>query len=109
MPALASSGLPKPRPVMPYTKLTIYHPAPPSPTTTPPKSELATLAAELGFSPAPSYPTTPSGRAAFKTAGGKALSPHAWSVYDYLLAIPPGKVSTYGQLAKSIGSSPRAG
>jgi len=29
-------------------------------------------------------------------------------VYTYLCAIPPGKITTYGALAKSLSSSPRA-
>lgn len=109
MPALASAALPKPAPLKPYTKLTLFQPAPPKPNAALAKAGLTALAAELGFSSVPSFPTTPSARAAFRTSAGKALTPHAWKVYDFLVAIPPGKVSTYGELAKAIGSSPRAG
>lgn len=111
MPALASS-LPKPgpAPIKPYTKLTLFEPTVPrKPTKSKTETSLADLAAELGFGCVPSYPTTPSARAAFRTAAGKPLSPHAWKVYDVLVAIPPGRVVTYAELARAVGSSPRAG
>lgn len=109
MPALASA-LPKPAPAKPYTKITLFEPIPhEAPTKLVEPASLAALAAELGFTSVPSFPTTASARAAFRTAAGKPLTPHAWKVYDFLIGIPPGKVVTYGELAKGIGSSPRAG
>lgn len=39
----------------------------------------------------------------------KGLSDHQWKVFDWILEIPVGKVSTYGLLAKGIGSSAQAG
>ncbi|CEQ41457.1 SPOSA6832_03196, partial [Sporobolomyces salmonicolor] len=36
------------------------------------------------------------------------LTLHLLQLYDLLLKVPPGKVSTYGQLASLLSSSPRA-
>ncbi|GAA5877855.1 hypothetical protein JCM16303_000261 [Sporobolomyces ruberrimus] len=36
------------------------------------------------------------------------VTPFQWKLYDLLLQVPPGKVSTYGQLSSILSSSPRA-
>ncbi|GAA6062393.1 hypothetical protein JCM10212_003202, partial [Sporobolomyces blumeae] len=39
---------------------------------------------------------------------GTRVTPFQWRLYDLLLKVPPGKVSTYGQLSSILSSSPRA-
>ncbi|GAA6011055.1 hypothetical protein JCM11491_005921 [Sporobolomyces phaffii] len=38
----------------------------------------------------------------------RKVTPFQWKLYDLLLKVPPGKVSTYGQLSSILSSSPRA-
>lgn len=56
----------------------------------------------------PPYPTDVVSRSRFTTVDGKRPSPHAWKVFDLLLGIPPGRVTTYGALAGLLKSSPQA-
>ncbi|GAA5962808.1 hypothetical protein JCM21900_004095 [Sporobolomyces salmonicolor] len=61
----------------------------------------------------PKYPRSITERAQFvrQSIGGRAgskVTPFQWKLYDLLLKVPPGKVSTYGQLASLLSSSPRA-
>ncbi|GAA5905535.1 methylated-DNA--protein-cysteine methyltransferase [Sporobolomyces salmoneus] len=39
---------------------------------------------------------------------GTKVTAFQWRLYDLLLQVPPGKVSTYGQLSSILSSSPRA-
>ncbi|GAA5890204.1 hypothetical protein JCM5296_002849 [Sporobolomyces johnsonii] len=75
------------------------------------ESEYSTLS--LSSRPLPKYPRTIPERAKFvrQSVDGRAASkvtPFQWKLYDLLLKVPPGKVSTYGQLASLLSSSPRA-
>ncbi|GAA5938597.1 methylated-DNA--protein-cysteine methyltransferase [Sporobolomyces koalae] len=59
------------------------------------------------------YPRTLSGRSNFirESRDGKKptkVTAFQWRLYDLLLQVPPGKVSTYGQLSTILSSSPRA-
>ncbi|GAA5986192.1 hypothetical protein JCM11641_002884 [Rhodosporidiobolus odoratus] len=62
--------------------------------------------------PPPSFPVTASERSVYLrtqgTAKGKKVTAFQWRLYDMLCRVPPGKVSTYGQLASLLSSSPRA-
>lgn len=56
------------------------------------------------------YPTSNDARIKYvNPETRKGLSGHQWKVFDWILKIPVGKVSTYGLLAKGIGSSAQAG
>lgn len=55
------------------------------------------------------YPLTLSERKAFRTEAGKRVPPHHWAVYDLILGIPSGKVSTYKDVCSALGTgSPRS-
>jgi methylated-DNA-[protein]-cysteine S-methyltransferase len=55
------------------------------------------------------YPLTRSERDAFRTDAGKRVPPHHWAVYDLILTIPLGKVSTYKDVCRALGTgSPRS-
>ncbi|KAJ7618500.1 6-O-methylguanine DNA methyltransferase [Roridomyces roridus] len=54
------------------------------------------------------FPTTSALRAQFKTDAGKKLSAHQWAVYDFIMTIPVGKVTTYKDVCQAIGGSPRS-
>ncbi|KAF8999388.1 6-O-methylguanine DNA methyltransferase [Cyathus striatus] len=54
------------------------------------------------------YPRTSQERRQFKTKSGKVLTPHQWAVYDFILTIPKGQVSTYKGVSLAIGGSPRS-
>ncbi|EPQ59824.1 DNA binding methylated-DNA-cysteine S-methyltransferase, partial [Gloeophyllum trabeum ATCC 11539] len=44
----------------------------------------------------------------YRTPSGKKVTSHQWAVYDYILQIPEGKVTTYKQICLAIGQgSPR--
>jgi len=54
------------------------------------------------------YPTSPTGRASFKTETGKRITEHQWAVYDFTLKIPQGTVTTYKDVCNAVGGSPRS-
>jgi len=55
-----------------------------------------------------SYPTTVEARNNFRTSTGKRLTAHQWAVYDFVLRIPSGKVTTYKDVSLAVGGSPRS-
>ena len=40
---------------------------------------------------------------------GQRLTPYQWKVYDYLLSVPAGRVTTYKGITSAVGGSPRSG
>ncbi|KAK1218251.1 hypothetical protein PQX77_014624 [Marasmius sp. AFHP31] len=54
------------------------------------------------------YPETDIERESFKTKSGKAVPPHHWDVYDFTRTIPHGKVTTYKEVCRAVGGSPRS-
>ncbi|BGP14821.1 hypothetical protein JCM10213_001813 [Rhodosporidiobolus nylandii] len=62
--------------------------------------------------PPPSFPTAASERSTYTrpegSAGKAKVTAFQWKLYDLLVTLPLGKVSTYGQLASLLSSSPRA-
>ncbi|KAF8760191.1 actin family [Rhizoctonia solani] len=60
------------------------------PTFTSKRSVLEVLQPEVIY-----FPRTESERASFRTKDGKKVTPHQWAVYDYILDIPKGSVTTY--------------
>ncbi|KAG7086615.1 hypothetical protein E1B28_002559 [Marasmius oreades] len=54
------------------------------------------------------YPKTGIERKAFQTKDGKAVPPHHWDVYDFTRTIPYGKVTTYKEVSRAVGGSPRS-
>jgi len=54
------------------------------------------------------YPHSADERTSFKLKNGKRIPQHHWDVYDYILAIPAGKVTTYKEVSLAIGGSPRS-
>ncbi|GAA5987143.1 hypothetical protein JCM5350_003860 [Sporobolomyces pararoseus] len=61
----------------------------------------------------PSYPKTLAERSSYIREAkdgkkGTKVTAFQWRLYDLLLQVPPGKVSTYGQLSSILSSSPRA-
>ncbi|GAA5852637.1 hypothetical protein JCM8547_002573 [Rhodosporidiobolus lusitaniae] len=60
----------------------------------------------------PSFPVAAAERSAYRrpegSSGGKQVTAFQWKLYDLLLQVPAGKVTTYGQLAALLSSSPRA-
>ncbi|KAJ3372246.1 hypothetical protein GGF31_002104 [Allomyces arbusculus] len=58
--------------------------------------------------PAP-YPVTEADRAAAMAAGrGKRVTAFQFRVYDALLKVPKGRITTYKHLAEHLGTAPRA-
>ncbi|KAM0754903.1 DNA binding methylated-DNA--cysteine S-methyltransferase [Meredithblackwellia eburnea MCA 4105] len=55
-----------------------------------------------------SFPRDPISRSRFRAPGGKVVTPHQWKVYDLLITVPPGRVTTYGIMSKMLGSSAQA-
>ncbi|KAI9223347.1 6-O-methylguanine DNA methyltransferase [Blastocladiella britannica] len=54
------------------------------------------------------YPITAADRATAVQANGRPVTAFQFRVYDAILCIPQGHVTTYGELAKHLSSSPRA-
>ncbi|THH17584.1 hypothetical protein EW146_g3257 [Bondarzewia mesenterica] len=55
------------------------------------------------------YPLTPTSRSSYRTPAGKRVPRHHWDVYDLILQIPAGKVSTYKAICTALGTgSPRS-
>ncbi|KAL0580212.1 hypothetical protein V5O48_001805 [Marasmius crinis-equi] len=54
------------------------------------------------------FPETEVERKAYQTKGGKAVPPHHWDVYDFTRTIPRGKVTTYKEVCRAVGGSPRS-
>ncbi|KAJ8093189.1 hypothetical protein PM082_020674 [Marasmius tenuissimus] len=54
------------------------------------------------------YPETEIERESYKTESGKAVPPHHWDVYDFTRTIPHGKVTTYKEVCRAVGGSPRS-
>ncbi|KAF9262149.1 DNA binding methylated-DNA--cysteine S-methyltransferase [Marasmius fiardii PR-910] len=54
------------------------------------------------------YPATELERKAFQTKDGKVISAHHWDVYDFIRTIPCGKVTTYKEVSRAVGGSPRS-
>ncbi|KAF8629757.1 hypothetical protein AX15_003282 [Amanita polypyramis BW_CC] len=54
------------------------------------------------------YPKSDKERANFKLKDGKRVPSHHWDVYDHILAIPAGRVTTYKDVALAVGGSPRS-
>ncbi|KAK2459321.1 hypothetical protein APHAL10511_008676 [Amanita phalloides] len=54
------------------------------------------------------YPRTDDERRQFRLKTGKRIPPHHWDVYDHILSIPPGRVTTYKHVALAVGGSPRS-
>ncbi|GJN87617.1 hypothetical protein Rhopal_000572-T1 [Rhodotorula paludigena] len=91
----------------PYARPASRKSAPPSP---PPASPFV-----LDREPPP-FPRTPTARAAFRRdlhderychKPAAKITPFQWRVYDTLLTIPSGRLTTYGHLAALLSSSPR--
>ncbi|KAM6489343.1 6-O-methylguanine DNA methyltransferase, DNA binding domain containing protein [Amanita muscaria] len=53
------------------------------------------------------YPQKREERESFKIKG-KRVPKHHWDVYDYILGIPTGKVTTYKEVSLAVGGSPRS-
>jgi O6-methylguanine-DNA--protein-cysteine methyltransferase len=85
-------------------------------------NETATTAPEVNIP----YPITAKARNNFRTNTGKVgllyrvkpdpqmtiiqrLTAHKWAVYDFVLKIPRGKVTTYKDISLAVGGSPRSG
>ncbi|KLO13847.1 DNA binding methylated-DNA--cysteine S-methyltransferase [Schizopora paradoxa] len=48
-------------------------------------------------------------RSSYRRKDGKKVTPHQWAVYDFIMNIPCGKVSTYKQICDALGEgSPRS-
>ncbi|KAJ3535973.1 hypothetical protein NMY22_g6246 [Coprinellus aureogranulatus] len=60
------------------------------------------------ITPGVSFPADGKAREAYRTSSGKRLTPYQWKVYDYLLTIPSGKITTYKGVAQAVGGSPRS-
>ncbi|EAU82415.2 hypothetical protein CC1G_11101 [Coprinopsis cinerea okayama7 len=56
----------------------------------------------------PHYPVGHQARKVYTTTSGKRLTPYQWKVYDFILRVPAGKVTTYRDVAQAIGGSARA-
>ncbi|KAJ3805362.1 methylated-DNA--cysteine S-met [Lentinula lateritia] len=54
------------------------------------------------------YPASQAERATFRTINGKRLTEHQWNVYDFTKSIPSGQVSTYAEVCRAVGGSPRS-
>ncbi|KAJ3785837.1 methylated-DNA--cysteine S-met [Lentinula aff. detonsa] len=54
------------------------------------------------------YPTSQAERATFRTINGKRITEHQWDVYDFTKSIPRGQVSTYADVCRAVGGSPRS-
>ncbi|TEB28970.1 DNA binding methylated-DNA--cysteine S-methyltransferase [Coprinellus micaceus] len=54
------------------------------------------------------YPTDGTTREKYRNPSGKRLTAYQWKVYDYLMTIPQGKITTYKGLASAVGGSPRS-
>ncbi|KAJ6459808.1 methylated-DNA--cysteine S-met [Mycena vitilis] len=63
---------------------------------------------DKGIDGAMYYPATTGLRSQFRTQTGKRVTPHQWSVYDFTLTIPAGKVATYKDVCQAVGGSPRS-
>ncbi|KAF6748548.1 6-O-methylguanine DNA methyltransferase [Ephemerocybe angulata] len=62
----------------------------------------------IGTQSAVDYPSDNKSRAHYRTSTGKRLTPYQWKVYDYLLTIPRGRITTYKGVAAAVGGSPRS-
>ncbi|KAJ3777039.1 methylated-DNA--cysteine S-met [Lentinula raphanica] len=54
------------------------------------------------------YPTSSAERTTFISSSGKRVTEHQWNVYDFTKSIPCGKVSTYADVCRVVGGSPRS-
>ncbi|KZT23203.1 DNA binding methylated-DNA--cysteine S-methyltransferase [Neolentinus lepideus HHB14362 ss-1] len=55
------------------------------------------------------YPCNKAERNAFRTTSGRKVTDHQWAVYDYILQVPKGKVTTYKQVCLAISEgTPRS-
>ena len=52
------------------------------------------------------YPRTAAARLSYRTPSGKRVPPHHWEVYDLILKVPAGKISTYKAICTALGSGP---
>ncbi|GAA5911407.1 hypothetical protein JCM8208_005049 [Rhodotorula glutinis] len=77
------------------------------PAPAPATSDAAVEPFVLGREPPP-FPTTLAARSAFRRDAGTKCTPFQWRLYDLLLTVPPGSVTTYGHLATLLDSSARA-
>ncbi|KAK7023510.1 hypothetical protein VNI00_016728 [Paramarasmius palmivorus] len=54
------------------------------------------------------YPESATERDTYKTKDGKRVPSHHWDVYDFTKTIPRGKVTTYKEVCRAVGGSPRS-
>ncbi|KAF9040785.1 6-O-methylguanine DNA methyltransferase, partial [Panaeolus papilionaceus] len=54
------------------------------------------------------YPLTHVERMTYTTKEGKKITSHQWAVYDAIMQIPKGKVTTYKHVAEAAGGSARS-
>ncbi|CEL62248.1 methylated-DNA- [Rhizoctonia solani AG-1 IB] len=55
------------------------------------------------------FPRTEAERTSFRTKDSKRVTRHQWAVYDYILNIPKGNVTTYKSVCNGLGQgSPRS-
>eukprot|EP00126_Sphaerothecum_destruens_P002697 Sdes_comp16121_c0_seq1m5350 len=54
------------------------------------------------------YPFEEEQRRVFLDASRKPVTEFKWRVFDCILKVPPGKVTSYKEVAQYLGSSPRA-
>ncbi|KAF8604462.1 methylated-DNA--cysteine S-met [Ceratobasidium sp. AG-I] len=55
------------------------------------------------------FPSDFTERELFRTSAGKKVTAHQWAVYDYILTIPLGRISTYKSVCDALGQgSPRS-
>ncbi|KAF5363865.1 hypothetical protein D9756_001086 [Leucocoprinus leucothites] len=54
------------------------------------------------------FPRGEAERLKYRTKEGKKVTPYQWDVYDFIMKIPRGKVTTYKIISDSIGGSARS-
>ncbi|GAA6027948.1 hypothetical protein JCM8097_001796 [Rhodosporidiobolus ruineniae] len=57
----------------------------------------------------PSFPIKPSERSAYRRPDGSKVTAFQWRLYDLLITVPSGRVSTYGQFATLLSSARAVG
>ncbi|KAF9449024.1 DNA binding methylated-DNA--cysteine S-methyltransferase [Macrolepiota fuliginosa MF-IS2] len=54
------------------------------------------------------FPRDASQRQIYRTKAGKKITQYQWDVYDFILRIPMGRVTTYKAISESVGGSSRS-
>lgn len=54
------------------------------------------------------FPVDPVVRARYRSPCGKRPTAHQWKVWDFLMTVPRGKVTTYKGVAQAVGGSARS-